>query len=125
MTQTEDEGWRTVARARIIAQGPCGICGGPYAAHRMIDTQMGCVAAGDAPERVAADYDTTVDAMVETWMGYIDLLDRPPTAAELPPTTNYRRCDDPDCDVGWAFKPDESHFHYVGPKEAPDARPVD
>lgn len=87
MTQTEDEDSElATARASIIAQGPCGICGGPYAAHRMIDTQMGCVAAGDAPERVADDYDTTVEEMVARWIAYVDLLANPPTVDERPQT---------------------------------------
>lgn len=66
--------WLSSAAARIVEQGPCGICGGPYAAHRMIDTQMECVSAGDSLEAVAADCGTTVADMVTSWCALIDLL---------------------------------------------------
>ncbi len=58
----------------IRAQGPCRICGGPYAAHRIIDTQMELVIAGDDIDQVAAIYDTTTPAMVEHWQALIDVL---------------------------------------------------
>jgi hypothetical protein len=72
--------WTLKARKRIQAQGPCGLCGGPYARHRMIDTQMERVAAGDHIETVAEDYGLTVVRMVTEWCALVDLLDGPPRA---------------------------------------------
>lgn len=62
------------AKARIIKQGPCAFCGDGYAAHRLIDAQMGRTSAGDSIESVADDYNTSVEAMVMTWIAYVDLL---------------------------------------------------
>lgn len=62
------------AKRAVRDQGPCGICGGPYAAHRTIDTQMGCVIAGDDIAQVANGYDTTVAEMVTHWHAYIEVL---------------------------------------------------
>lgn len=62
------------AKERIVKQGPCAFCGDGYAAHRLIDAQMGRTGAGDAIESVARDYDTTVGEMVATWIAYVDLL---------------------------------------------------
>jgi hypothetical protein len=75
MTQTRTPSIAAAKRA-IIAQGGCGICGGPYAAHRMIDTQMEHVAAGDPIDVVADDYGLSVEEMVLRWMAYVNLLDR-------------------------------------------------
>ncbi len=58
----------------IRAQGPCRICDGPYAAHRINDTQMERTIAGDHIDQVAADYDTTIPAMVAHWHALIDVL---------------------------------------------------
>lgn len=63
----------TTAKQAIRRQGPCAICGGKYAAHRTIDSQMGRVAAGDHIESVADDYDMTVPEMVETWIALMEL----------------------------------------------------
>lgn len=68
--------WTSRARAEIAKQGPCRICGGPYARHRMIDTQMERVSAGDRIETVAEDYGVTVADMVAEWCGLIDLYER-------------------------------------------------
>lgn len=65
---------RAKRRESIIAQGPCGICGGLHAAHRMIDAQMERVIAGDHIESVAEDYDTDVPGMVAVWAAYVELL---------------------------------------------------
>jgi hypothetical protein len=68
---------RTEARERIRKQGPCDMCDNrrPYAAHRLIDAQMGRVSAGDSIESVAEDYrEPSVPAMVMRWAAYIDLL---------------------------------------------------
>ncbi len=62
------------AKQAIRKQGPCGICGGPYAAHRMVATQMERIIAGDDIAQVANDYDTTVAAMVTHWSTYIEVL---------------------------------------------------
>ena len=61
------------AKKAIRKQGPCAICGGPYAAHRLIDTQMERVAAGDHIEAVADDYDTNVSDMVTSWIALMEL----------------------------------------------------
>lgn len=42
-------------------RGPCGICGGPDARHRMFDAIQEQVRAGDSPEHVASNYDVTVE----------------------------------------------------------------
>ncbi len=62
------------AKQAIRKQGPCGICGGPYAAHRIIATQMERIIAGDDINYVADDYDTTVADMVAHWHALIDVL---------------------------------------------------
>jgi hypothetical protein len=62
------------AKARIIKQGPCGFCGDGYAAHRLIDAQMGRTGAGDSIGSIADDYGTSVREMVITWTAYVDLL---------------------------------------------------
>ncbi len=36
--------------------GPCGLCGGPDARHRVIEVMVERVRAGDHPHLVAADY---------------------------------------------------------------------
>ncbi len=72
--------WTAEARARIIRQGPCRICGQGYAAHRMIDTMMERTAAGDAIESVAEDYDMSVGDMVTLWCALVDLSESPPPA---------------------------------------------
>ncbi len=38
-----------------LPAGPCAFCGGPYAAHRIIDAIEGRVIAGDSPAAVAKD----------------------------------------------------------------------
>lgn len=52
--------------------GPCGICGGPDARHRMADAIVERVQAGEPAERVAADYGRpieVVEALVAGWPG--------------------------------------------------------
>lgn len=44
-------------------RGPCGLCGGPDARHRVADTIAECVAAGDSAEAMAEDFGITVNAV--------------------------------------------------------------
>lgn len=44
--------------------GECWICGGPDKRHRLADSIVGNVRAGDSPASVAADYDVPVDAVI-------------------------------------------------------------
>jgi hypothetical protein len=62
------------ARKSIRKQGPCALCGGKYAAHRVVDAQVGRVVAGDSMESVADDYRTDVATMLATWAALLDLL---------------------------------------------------
>lgn len=63
------------AKKRIRKQGPCLMCGQiPYAAHRLIDAQMGRVVGGEPIEDVADDYETTVPKMVAGWVALMELL---------------------------------------------------
>lgn len=71
----------STARASITTQGPCLMCGGLYARHRVIDTQMEMVSAGDSIEAVAAEYGTTVTEMVTGWCALIDLYEDAITAS--------------------------------------------
>jgi len=51
-------------------QGPCGICGGPDARHRVADSIAEQVRAGDSPERVADDFGVDLAAvrfLAEHW----------------------------------------------------------
>ena len=45
------------AMQSIRKQGPCAFCGGPYAAHRLIDGFRGMLAAGESLAEVAKWYD--------------------------------------------------------------------
>lgn len=72
--QTVYEDELAAAKARIVKQGPCAFCGDGYAAHRLIDAQMGRTGAGDSIGSVADDYDTSVREMVIAWTAYVDLL---------------------------------------------------
>ena len=50
-------------------RGPCAMCGGPDARHRLADAVVGSVMAGDARVAVAHDYAVSlaaVDALLET-----------------------------------------------------------
>jgi hypothetical protein len=62
------------AKARIVEQGACGVCGSPWAAHRRVDAQMGRVIAGDLLMAVAIDYQTTPEWMVAGWAALMELL---------------------------------------------------
>lgn len=64
----------SAARDRIVAQGECALCGGPFARHRMIDAQMERVAAGEPIDEVASDYGMGVPEMVDEWATLIVLL---------------------------------------------------
>lgn len=44
-------------------RGPCAMCGGPDARHRLFDEMRGRVRAGDTPESVAEDYGCTMEAL--------------------------------------------------------------
>ena len=51
-------------------RGPCGLCGGPDARHRVWDAMLERVAAGDDSADVAADYgvsEQAVAAVVSYW----------------------------------------------------------
>ena len=60
---------------RITRQGPCALCGHPYAYHRTAETQMGQIIAGDPLDLVADDYGITGPDMVAGWAALLDLLD--------------------------------------------------
>lgn len=60
---------------RIRKQGPCRLCGGPYAAHRIIDGMLERIAAGEPVDEVTADYDLMVDQFAEYVLALLDLLD--------------------------------------------------
>lgn len=63
------------AKTSIRKQGKCAFCGGPFAAHRLIDAQMGRVAAGDPIAEVAGEYhEQSVEAMVQRWAALAELL---------------------------------------------------
>lgn len=63
------------AKASIRKQGPCAMCGGPFAAHRTIDSQMGRVANGESLEDVAAEWrEESAQAMVWRWFALSSLL---------------------------------------------------
>lgn len=56
--------------AAMPPHGPCGLCGGPDARHRVIDAIASRVRAGDSEEDVAADYGYSVevvDRIVACW----------------------------------------------------------
>ena len=44
-------------------RGPCGLCGGPDARHRMFDVIHERVAAGEGEEDVAEDYGLSADTV--------------------------------------------------------------
>lgn len=44
-------------------RGPCGICGGPDARHRILDAIRDYVAAGETPENVAEELCLPVEAV--------------------------------------------------------------
>jgi hypothetical protein len=54
--------WATI-NFHFPYRGPCGICGGPDARHRLFDCMRGRVRAGDTPESVAEDYGCTLAAL--------------------------------------------------------------
>lgn len=53
-------------------RGPCGICGGPDARHRMADAIAGCVRAGDSPESIAEDYGVPVENVIRLATEYYE-----------------------------------------------------
>ncbi len=62
------------AKRRIGEQGPCAMCGAKYAAHRLVDMQMGRAAAGESLESIAEDYGCTVLDMLASWVALVELL---------------------------------------------------
>lgn len=48
---------------RIKHQGPCGMCGHPYAAHRTVDAIRERMRAGEPAEAVAEDYGFTAQGL--------------------------------------------------------------
>ena len=45
----------------MAPRGPCGMCGGPDARHRVLDAMVSCVRGGDSTEAVAEDYGYPVE----------------------------------------------------------------
>jgi hypothetical protein len=72
------------ARKSIRKQGPCAFCGGKYAAHRVIDAQIGRWVAGEALETIADDYDEDPDMMRARWAALLDLLNEATAKHEEP-----------------------------------------
>ena len=64
------------AKKGIRKQGPCAMCGWhPYAAHRVIDTEMVSVANGASLQSVADEYgEKSVEEMVWRWYALRELL---------------------------------------------------
>ena len=73
----------SAAQRRIREQGPCAVCGGPFAAHRTADAQMGRVSAGEPIDDVAKDYGSSVTEMVTSWMALLTLYADRATHDEL------------------------------------------
>ena len=58
------------AMESIRDQGPCAFCGGPYAAHRLIDAQMAMFNAGETVDSVGDWYECDTDDMLARWIAY-------------------------------------------------------
>lgn len=61
----------------------------------------------DAPQ------DQTFMPMTDAeWEPFAEAVGIGPTQAKF--ESLYRECHDPDCEVAYAYQPNDTHFHYVG-----------
>jgi hypothetical protein len=58
--------------ALFTFRGPCGICGGPDARHRLWDSLIDCHRAGDSIESIALNFRLAPEAVKAVIQCYID-----------------------------------------------------